>query len=207
VYSNCPAWPTYNPTSVVYEATYENDGYTAERITFNSHTGTHMDAPFHFQPNGTTIDNIPVERFQGNAVLVDLRKVINAKEGINNSHLERYEERIQAGDIILLNTGWGKKRGFGEDYIRDWPYLAKEGARWLREKNIKGVGIDCVSLGGWYEGTGRPCHEELLNAEIWILEELNIPEELMNYEYCYLMAFPIKLQGFSGAPARAVAAI
>lgn len=51
------------------------------------------------------------------------------------------------------------------------------------------------------------CHEELLNAGIWILEELLIPDELINLGSCYLMAYPMKLKGFSGAPARAVAAV
>lgn len=69
------------------------------------------------------------------------------------------------------------------------------------------MGIDAMSMGGWYEGTGRPCHEALLSAGIWILEEIRIPDELTERGECYLMTFPLKLQGFSGAPARAVAAV
>lgn len=207
VFEHCPGWPTYEPTVVRYEACYENDLFNAEQIRLNSHTGTHLDAPFHFYPDGTTIDQMDVSLFQGNAVIVDLRGIIHAKEGIEVAHLEPYAERIQRDSIVLFATGWGPKRSFEREYQYDWPYLTGSAAAWLREKGIKGVGIDTMSMGGWYDGTGRPCHEELLNAGIWILEELLIPDELINLGSCYLMAYPMKLKGFSGAPARAVAAV
>lgn len=207
VYDKCPGWPTYEMTDVVYEALYPNHGFTAEQIKLNVHTGTHMDAPYHFDPSGMTIDQYPVESFQGEAVLVDLRNVIQPREGIVPSHLQGLRELIPEGGIVILNTGWGHKRGFTNDYYRDWPYLDKTAAEWLRDRKVKGVGIDCMSMGGWYEGTGRPCHEVLLRANIWLLEELFLPDALMLHKTCYLMAFPLNLKGFSGAPVRAVAAI
>ncbi len=207
VFEKCPGWPTYEMTTFRYEAFYPNDGYTAEQITMNSHTGTHVDAPFHFDPSGKTIDEFSVDTFCGEAIIIDLRKKIHKKEGIGKDHLEPYSDRINSGMIVLFNTGWSQKRGYSLEYFHDWPYLAKDGAEWLLEKRVKGVGIDCMSMGGWYEGTGRPCHEVLLPANIWILEEINIPEELNQYEKCWLFAFPIKLRGFSGAPARAVVAV
>ena len=181
VYDHCPGWPTYEPTVVRYEATYEKDRFNAEQIRLNSHTGTHLDAPFHFFPDG--------------------------KQGIDASHLEPYADKIHEGSIVLFDTGWNEKRSFDKEYTNDWPYLTGEGAEWLKVKGIKGVGIDTLSMGGWYEGTGRPCHEALLSGGIWILEEISIPDELAKLESCYLMAFPIKLKGFSGGPARAVAAV
>lgn len=207
VYDHCPGWPTYEPTVVKYEAIYDQDKFNAEQIRLNSHTGTHLDAPFHFYPDGTTIDEMDVELFQGDAVIVDLRNVIQPKQGIAISHLEPYADKILPGTIVLFATGWGVKRSFTHEYQYDWPYLTGEAAQWLKEKGVKGVGIDALSMGGWYEGTGRPCHEALLSGGIWILEEINIPAELVNRGSCYLMTFPIRLKGFSGAPARAVAAI
>ncbi len=207
IYDHCPGWPTYEPTLVKYEACYEKDRFNAEQIRLNSHTGTHTDAPFHFYPEGTTIDKMDVSLFQGNAVIVDLRGVIQAKQGIEVSHLEAYFDRIQPGSIVLFATGWGQKRSLDQEYMYDWPYLTGAAADWLKAKQIKGVGIDAMSMGGWYEGTGRPCHESLLASGIWILEEICIPDELVEIGNCYLMAFPIRLQGFSGAPVRAVAAV
>lgn len=207
VYDHCPGWPTYEPTIVKYEAFYEQDKFNAEQIRLNSHTGTHLDAPFHFYPDGTTIDEMDVALFQGDAVIVDLRSVIQPKQGIAISHLEPYADKILPGSIVLFATGWGAKCSFDNEYQHDWPYLTGEAAQWLKEKGIKGVGIDALSMGGWYEGTGRPCHEALLSGGIWILEEINIPDELVKIGSCYLMTFPLRLKGFSGAPARAVAAI
>ena len=207
IFHNCPAWPTYQMTTVEMEAVCANDGFTAERVSLNSHTATHLDAPYHFFPEGKTIDEIPVERFQGEAVLVDLRGIISGKEGITSKHLSRYSDLIKKDSIVLINTGWFEKRSYSPEYYHDWPYLTGEAAEWLVKRGIKGVGIDGLSMGGWYEGTGRPCHEVLLSNEIWILEELYFPERLMEEKTCYLTAFPMKLKGFSGAPARAVAAI
>ena len=207
IFHNCPGWPTYDMTNVQYEALCPRDGFTAEKITFNSHTGTHLDAPFHFFPDGKTIDQMPIDAFQGEAIIVDVSKQIKAKDGITIEMLIPYAELIVEGSIVIINTGWSNKRSFSQEYFHDWPYLTREGAIWLRDKKIKGVGIDGMSMGGWYEGTGRPCHEVLLPEEIWLLEELFIPEELLNYKKCYLMAFPLKLQGFGGAPCRAVAMV
>lgn len=204
VYANCPGWPTYQFTRVEYEAYYSRDQFMAERIDMNSHTGTHIDAPFHFFPNLKTIDQFDVELFQGEAVIVDLSDTIKAAEGIMSSHLEPFQHLISEGIIVVLYTGWCKKRGYGADYCWDYPYLSGEGAEWLKAKKIKGICIDTLSLGGWYDGTGRPCHEVLLPEEIWILEELFVPDELLKRESFYLCAFPIKLKGFSGAPVRAV---
>ena len=207
VYDHCPGWPTYEPTVVRYEATYEKDRFNAEQIRLNSHTGTHTDAPFHFYPEGETIDQMDVSLFQGDAVIVDLRGIIQAKQGIEVSHLEAYADRIQPGSIVLFATGWGAKRSFDQEYMYDWPYLTGSAADWLKARKIKGVGIDAMSMGGWYEGTGRPCHESLLAGGIWILEEINPPAALVEIGQCYLMAFPICLKGFSGAPVRAIAAV
>ena len=206
VFNACPAWPTYELTAVTYEAVVGNDGYTAERIDLNSHTGTHLDAPFHFFPGKATIDEIPIECFMGKAHIANLDGIA-PRTGIGKSHLEAYLPRIMPGEIVLINTGWHKKRAISTEYYHDWPYLSSEGAELLLSKKIKGVGIDGMSLGGWYEGTGRPCHEILLGNGIWILEEICFPDELLAYEACNLTAVPLKLKGFGGSPTRAYATV
>ena len=159
-------------------------------------------------PYGETVDEIEVEKWQGDAVLVDLRGKVEAKQGIMPSDVGKYDELIQKDTIVLFNTGWGRKRkNWDKEYGNDWPFITGELAAYLVEKQVRGCGIDTLSAGGWYEGTGRPCHEELLSHGVWILEELLFADELMKHEECYLTAYPIKLAGFSGAPVRAVAVV
>lgn len=204
LYHSCPGWPTYEMVKVKYEALFPIDGYTAERIDLNVHTATHLDAPFHFYPEGKTIEQMPIDRFQGEAVPVDLFGIA-ADTAITSKHLEPYAAKIKQGDIILLCTGWSKKRGYTKEYYNQWPYLSRDGAEWMVEKGIKGVGIDGFSIGGWGIEKAVPAHEVLLSNEIWPLEELYLTEELLEEERWFLSAFPLKLQGFGGAPVRAVA--
>ena len=171
LYSSCPGWPTYKETLITHETVVGIQGYTSEIIKMNTHTGTHLDAPFHFFADMNTIDLITKD------------------------------------SIVLLCTGWYKKRGYSKEYYNDWPYLSGEGAEWLLKKGVKGVGIDGMSMGGWYEGTGRPCHEILLSNNVWLLEEVNFPEEVLKYREVELHAVPLKLTGCGGSPCRAYAIV
>ena len=206
LYHACRGWPTYEMTRFTYEKVLGVDGFTAERINMNSHTGTHLDAPYHFFADGKTISDMPLDCFMGRAIIADIRG-IGAAQGIDAAHLRAHVEGMEPGCIVLLYTGWDKKRGFSKEYYNDWPYLSAEGARFLLDKGVKGVGIDGMSVGGWYEGTGRPCHEILLGNGIWLLEELTFPEELLKYKSCHLTAVPLKLEGFGGSPTRAYATV
>ena len=204
LYHNCPGFMEYEMTDVRYETIYPKHGYTSETIKMNSHTATHADAPFHFLPDGQTIDEVPVENYQGEAVPVDLFGIA-PHTPIGVSHLKPYEQKIRPGDIVLLCTGWSAKRGLNSDYCAEWPFLSVEGAQWLLDKGVKGIGIDTLSMGGPGEGEGAPTHKLLLGHNIWLAEELNLTRELFTSERWYVSVYPLKLKGFSGAPARAVA--
>src|SRR5665647_1613642 len=115
IYHNCPGWPTYEMVNVRYEALYPKDGFTAERLSMNVHTATHLDVPFHFYPEGKTIEQFPIEQFQGEAVPIDLFGIA-ADTGIGLEHLEPYKDKVHPGDIVLLCTGWGQKRGYTKEY-------------------------------------------------------------------------------------------
>lgn len=203
VYQACPGWPTYKPTIVSYEARHTTDDFEAERIELNVHTGTHMDAPYHFYQDGTTVDKMDLNLLQGRGVPFDLRNI--GQMGIEAKHLEACGTDIRKGDIALFYTGWAQKRGYNKEYYYAWPYVTEEAAKWLVEKKVKGVCIDGFSVGGWPEGTGRPAHEILLGKEIMVTEELYMDEKLLEEKEWYVVALPMKLAGFSGAPTRVVA--
>lgn len=206
IFHSCPGWPTYAKTRVDHETLVGIDGFTSERLDLNTHTATHLDAPFHFFADMATIDEIPLDRFVGEAVICNLDG-IPPRHGITIDDLKPYEDKIKKESIVLMYTGWSPKRGYSKEYYNDWPYLTGEAATWLLEKGIKGVGIDGLSMGGWYEGTGRPCHEILLSNNIWLLEELDFPQEVLSYETVILHAVPLKIVGAGGSPCRAYAIV
>lgn len=203
VYHACPAWPTYAFTNVNYEARYATHGFTAERIDMNSHTGTHMDAPYHFSDSGRPLDQLDISVFQGRAVVFDLRRI--GCMDIRVEHLEPYADRLVGGDIALFYTGWAQKRAMTKEYLYEWPYVTREAAQWLVDHQVKCVCTDGMSVGGWPAGTGAPPHEVLLGHEVVIVEEVYMDEQLFEEPEWFVTVYPIKLQGFGGAPVRAVA--
>jgi len=204
IYHNCPGWPTHPLISIELVRSVPINGYNVEFLKMCSHTGTHLDVPFHFFPDGKTIDQFQIDQFQGEAIVVNLLDKRD-NESIDVIDFKKIGQKIKSDDIVMFYTGWGRKRGFNNEYYNKWPYLSEEGAKWLAAKEVKGVGTDGMSIGGLEPSKGRPPHIVLLKQNIWILEEMYLPEEILEYERWYLFAFPILLNNCSGAPVRAVA--
>lgn len=200
-----PAWAEYEPPVVTRNYRRSAEGFNAETVTLNTHTGTHVDVPFHFDDGGATIDQMPLSAFAAPAVFIDLRSRVTGGEAIGPAQLEPLPELLAAGDIAVLVTGWGQRRALTEEYLKGWPYLDGSGAQLLVEHGVSGVGIDALSIGGWGgPEKGEPCHTTLLGSGKVIIEELLVPEELLGRR-CFLTAFPVLLDGCGGAWTRAVA--
>ncbi len=205
VYHNCPGWAEYKPTNILLEYNTVVNGFNAETVIMNTHTGTHIDVPYHFFNKKAKIGNIPIETFSGQAVFLDFQG-IKEDSPISRKDLLIYENEIKKSDVPVIVTSWAYKRDFSEEYLLKWPYLDKSGAEYLLELGIKGVGIDTLSLGGWGSPEkGRPCHEILLGNDKFIVEELKIPKELINGQNYLFSCFPVLLENCGGAWARAVA--
>jgi kynurenine formamidase len=144
-----PAWVQYDPPVVTRDYRLAAEGFNAETVRMNTHTGTHVDVPYHFDEAGETIDQRPLRAFAGPAVFLDLRADVTADEPIGAEQIEPHTGRIRPGDIVVLVTGWGQRRGVTTDYLMRWPYLDGDGARLLVEREVAGVGIDALSIGGW----------------------------------------------------------
>src|ERR1051326_5517475 len=157
--SSCDITKEVSPTMLVYPGdpipkykafqTIEKNGVNVSEITLGSHTGTHVDSPWHFLPGGNTIDQEPIEKFIGQAFVADLSSL--GGMGINRSDLESYD--LQA-EILLIYTGTGERQ-------TDFGYLEPDAAEWIAEHGVKSVGIDTLSV----EKYGRldaPVHKTLL---------------------------------------------
>lgn len=199
---NCPTHPP-----VVLRITEHSDGgpdsWQMEYLNFASHTGSHVDAPRHKVQGGATLSQMALESFAGPAVLLDLRG-LEPGTAIGRSLLEAAGSEALEGQIVLLATGWDRKRQATDLWWHDSPYLSAEGAQFLVESGIKGVGIDHFSVGGSGAANART-HSVLLEAGIWILEELCFEAEVFDLNWPQLLlALPINIKDGSGAPCRPV---
>jgi kynurenine formamidase len=178
-------------------------GVNKEIVEITTHTGTHVDAPFHFFEDGRTIDEVPLESYVGPAVVLDLREK-EAGSAIERQDLERSAGELAAGDIALLNTGGGYRRANTKAFLTEYVYLSGGGAQYLIDRGVKGVGIDAVSMGGYNDpNKSDPPHRILLGSGAFIVEELYFPEEVMDGRKRLFVAAPVKLRGCSGAWTRA----
>ena len=161
-------------------------------ITMNLHTGTHIDAHYHMDKNGDTIERLDLARLiMTRCRVIDMMHVL---EGISREDLMTL--KIERGDFVLFKT----TNSFSEEFSFEFVYLEKSGAEFLVEKGISGVGID--SLGIERNQPKHETHKALMDKDIIIIEGLRLKDVS---EGAYLMcALPLKIKGADGAPARVV---
>jgi arylformamidase len=169
-----------------------------------THAGTHVDAPWHFVDNGSTIEQVPLEDLRGSAVVVPIDR--GAREPIPAADLEQSPEPIRPGDIVVLATGWGAK--FESPEYEEHPYVSEEAAQWLVERRVKMLGLDLITvdLPQAMRPTpfSYPVHHLLLGNNILIIENLTNLDALRGRRVT-LYAFPLAIRGADGAQARVVA--
>lgn len=205
VFSNCPQYPDTNPRPAQIQLFYmlAVEGVNKEIVQLSTHTGTHCDAPYHFFEDGKTIDQIPLETYIGPGAILDLRhKPLGS--AIERADIEPLVDTIDAGDIVLLNTGGGHHRANSKAFLMEYVYLSGEAAQLLVDVGAKGVGIDAVSMGGYNDSAhSGPPHRILLGNGKFIVEELYFPDDVMDGRKRLFVTAPVKLQGCSGAWTRA----
>lgn len=108
------------------------------------HCTTHTDAPAHVIEGMPYIDQVPLEKFFGTAVVVSIPK--GKWEKITPEDLERAQPRIEPGDIVIVNTGWHKYWGDNQQYFAYSPGLYREAGEWLVARGVKAVGVDNQAL-------------------------------------------------------------
>ena len=204
VFDRCPNCPAHPPVRVELGATHERDGWRLEMMTLASHTGSHVDAPLHKLAGAASLDDLPLERFVGKALMLDLRDSSPSRP-INASLLTEKLPGPIDDRIILLATGWGDRRAATDEWHYRSPHLTVDGAEWLVARRIRGVGIDHYSISGAAEPNNARVHEVLLGAGVWIVEELRFPDEVFALpQPVTFWSLPVNFQGFTGAFCRPV---
>jgi arylformamidase len=177
------------------QAVAKGAGANVSFVRFGSHTGTHADAARHFFDDGQTVDKIPLERLIGPALLLsfpdDLRSV-SAADLSNHDLKGRKRVLIRTRNSALLSQ---------KEFVRDYTYLAPDGAQYLVDNGVELVGVDYLSIEQFHSGHHKT-HRILLERSVVILEglDLSVPAP-GEYE---LICLPLRIEGCDGAPARAV---
>lgn len=203
-----PVLPGDPAVTLTPAATHASDGYAVTGICLGSHSGTHIDAPRHFFPDGPALSDFPVERSIGEGVILDLRPPVHAggrdvgsdqgrglldSQRIDAQRLAAALHRhpLQSGDRVLLWTGGAAT-------------LTREAAAMLVEAGVSLVGIDGPSIEAEGAPAGAyPVHRLLLGSGVLIAENL-CRLELLGEGRLQCALLPLAIQGTDGAPVRAV---
>ena len=170
-------------------------GANVSRISFGSHTGTHVDAVKHFIDDGSTVDEIPLEKLVGPAILI---AIDDAADSITASMLAGHDLGNHVRVLIRTrNSRWLADPEFRGNYT----FLAPDGAQYLVDKGVQLVGIDYLSIEQFRSGHHRT-HRTLLGKGVVIVEglDLTVPPPGEYDLYC----LPLRLEGLDGAPARTI---
>jgi arylformamidase len=180
----------------------KKDGWNAKTLHLYSHAGTHMDAPYHFEVNEQTVDNIPAERFFTMCYVVDLNG-IQSKGEIEISDLGKVEKLLKKGEGLIFKTGWSKFVNEPK-YRAELPGISKELALWCVAKGVTTIGVEPPSVADVNNiELLTEIHRILLGADIIIVEGLANLEKVTKSKVQFV-ALPLKIKDGDGAPCRAI---
>ncbi|MCL4559734.1 MAG: cyclase family protein [Chloroflexi bacterium] len=191
-------WPG-DPSVHIERASKIEDGANANvsHIDMGAHTGTHVDAPFHFLPQGSTVERLPLDVLIGPVEVVQ----IPDSETVITAEILKRLDLSRSGSRILFKTRnstfWP---GDGRPFQTDFVGIDASGAEYLVNQGTRLVGIDYLSISPYHKS--RPTHVALLSAGIVIIEGLDL-SQIQPGKYM-LYCLPVKLGGTDGAPARAI---
>jgi kynurenine formamidase len=210
------------PQDLVYSSGL---GWAVEEVQALTHTGTHVDAPYHYGPlsegkPARTIDQVPLEWCFAPGVVLDVRhKAVGDVITVADleAALRHIGHQLQPLDIVMLQTGADRRLG-SSDYFAQ-PGLGREGVLWLVEQGVKVIGIDAYTLDRPFAsmvadyqrtGDGRhiwPAHFAGIAREYCQIEKLANLDQLPRPHGFYVSCLPVKIQGASAGWCRAVALV
>jgi kynurenine formamidase len=217
-------WPTaesFKLEKVADGMTDKGYYYAANNFSTSEHGGTHLDAPVHFAKGHWSVEQIPLDRLVGDAVVVDVTERAGSRRDYlvamdDFAQWERSNGEIPSGSIVLIRTGYSTfwpdaarylgtaERGDAAVAKLHFPGLHQDAARWLAEtRHVKAVGIDTASI-DYGQSTLYETHRVLYERDIPAFENLTSLDRLPA-RGAFVVALPMKIKGGTGAPLRAVA--
>jgi arylformamidase len=195
--STMPVWPSdpsVNLTPAAYVMEDQNRTVRVTKIEMGSHTGTHIDAPWHMLDDGRRMNEIPIETLVGPASVFEIPHAASITRG----SLEKL--KFEGVQRVLFKTENSQHWHDGKFY-EQFVYLEPEAAELLVERGVKLVGIDYLSIDK-FDSETHPSHFVLLGQNVVIVEGLNL-SRVEPGQY-HMTALPLNLQDVDGAPTRVI---
>jgi arylformamidase len=173
----------------------DGDDANVTSLSFGSHTGTHLDAALHFIPGGQSVDELPLDRLIGRALVARIPDEVQAIGA----------EELRAAGVdgetrVLLKTRNSDLLSRSE-FQKDFAFLTRAGAEYLLEAGVELIAIDYLSIEE-FDAEEPIAHRILLGRQVIVVEGVDLREVPEGrYE---LFCLPIKIAGIDGAPVRAV---
>ena len=195
---NMPVWPGQPRVEIEQLSCIDRgDQANVSRLNLGSHTGTHVDAPYHFVEQGLTVDKLPLDLLVGPAFVAEV-------DGLDGNRIDVYDLASlhfpRDTRRLLIKTSNSQ---FWEDRLtefeREYVHLGPKTAKWLVGRGIHLLGMDYLSVEA-YGARDFRVHHTLLEAGVVILEGLNLSR--VPAGPCQLLCLPLKVEGNDGAPAR-----
>ena len=202
VETDMPVFPGTPAVQCTAIASLAEQGYRETELRLTSHTGTHIDAPAHTEPEGLKLDQMEISWFAGRALVVDCRGCA-AHFGL--AQLKPLYRWLKQTDFVLFHTGWD--RYWNQDrYFQDYPVIETEVLTLLGKAGVRGIGLDTPGLDR-VEDLTLPRHHQWLKTDgkpRLIIENLCRLDEIGAIQ-CGFAAWPLKWKNSDGAPVLAVA--
>ena len=195
-----PVWPG-EPTVQIESTTRiaKGDKVNGSRVKICSHAGTHVDAPYRYIQQGTTVDRLPLRVLMGPAYVVE----VDGLEGntIQVYDLARTHFPSDTKRLLIKTSNSDLWQHAYNEFERNFVHLAPKTAEWLVKREVGLVGVDYLSVEAFGRKDSR-VHHALLGAGVIILEGLDLSR--VPPGPCELVCLPLKLEGSDAAPARAL---
>ena len=198
-----PTFPGSPQPSFIPWENVKEDGYNLELLFLSTHTGTHMDAPYHFLEKGAKIHEISLKKLVSEAVLIKSKK--NDGESITKTDIQKFEKKhgkIASFSSVIFYTGWQRNLQ-KKYYFTKNPGLSVSAAKYLASKKINLVGIDSPSI-DLGSDSKFSVHQIFAKKGILIVENLVSLEKIKSSKF-HLVVLPLKLKNATGSPVRAIA--
>jgi len=193
-----PTWPGDPGLELVqFEGMDAGAHVNVTRISSSVHIGTHVDAPYHFIKDGSTVETLPLEVLTGPCYGVQPTDGVDAitAEVLDRTEISTDMKRVLFGTSDSHFWARGETK-FQEEFVA----ITEDGADWLVARGVKLVGVDYLSVSPFNDS--EPTHKSLLQAGVVIVEGLNLSNVMRGFYDLYCL--PLKIAGSDGAPARAI---